>query len=359
MSDATTATGETMRAFQVTNWGSHGTYTTVPKPSPGPGQILIRMRAAGLCRSDLDMFEGSPVYRAALTPGFTMGHENAGTVAALGEGVADLRVGDAVVVYEMRKCGSCDFCTDGLENYCERYKSGPIPVTRGVGVDGGLAPFLVVPRAEAVAVGDADPVMLAPLTDAGAVAYHSVLKMLPKLKPGTTAAVIGAGGLGWYGVQLLRALSQAEVFVVDISERRLALVEELGVPRKNLIVSDKKALENLREATNGRGLDAVVDFVGTDETLQLCLDVTRTAGRIVVVGMEGGTAKLGWGAIASGCDIVFSIGSTVQDLKSVCALAAAGKVKTVIEKFTFDQIQEAYDALKAGTLTGRAVIVFD
>lgn len=126
-----------MRAFKLLAWGQPAQYTTVPKPTPGPNDILVRMKAAGLCRSDLDMVDsapGSAPYANSIDPGYILGHENAGYVAELGSAVTDLRVGEAVVVHHMRHCGNCEFCCDGAEQHCEAFKRGAIGMTRGTGM---------------------------------------------------------------------------------------------------------------------------------------------------------------------------------------------------------------------------------
>lgn len=127
-----------MKAFRLTEWGQPAQYVTVPKPTPGPNDVLIRMKAAGLCRTDIDMVHsapGSSPFADSLDAGYTLGHENAGYVAELGSSVRSLKVGEAVVVHHMRHCGNCEFCSNGSEQLCQAYKSprGALWLTRGVG----------------------------------------------------------------------------------------------------------------------------------------------------------------------------------------------------------------------------------
>lgn len=351
-----------MKAFKIVQWGQPGAYVDVAKPSPGPGDVLIRMKAAGLCRSDLDMVDsapGSAPYANSIDAGYTMGHENAGYVEALGSAVADLRVGEAVVVHHMRHCGNCEHCTDGAEQHCDAYKRNAIGMTRGCGYDGGLAEFLLVPRAEVISIGDGDPVLYAPLTDAAVTAYHAIRTAVGRLKPGTTAALIGIGGLGSYGVQFVRVLTAARIFAIDNIESRLQAAKKLGADEAVLFEGDGAAASaQVSSLTSGRGVDVIVDFVGSADTLKLAAKISRPQGRIVLVGMQGGTLEVGWGLLATSCEFAISLGSTRQDLREVCDLARKGKLRIDVERFDFDDVQKAYDALRAGTLTGRAVVVF-
>ncbi|KAK8129750.1 chlorophyll synthesis pathway protein BchC [Apiospora kogelbergensis] len=357
-----------MKAFKLVQWGQPGQYVEIPEPRPGPNDVLIRMRGAGLCRSDLDMMDsppGSAPYASSVDPNYVLGHENAGYVAELGANVTDLGVGEAVVVHHLPHCGNCAACTGGHENYCQAFKRGAIATGRGCGGDGGLAEFLVVPRTEVISVGfDVDPADYAPLTDAAVTAYHAVRTAVQRLKPGTSAALIGIGGLGMYGVQFVKLLSSAQIYAVDTSEDRLKVAREVGADSTILFQEKdegKAAKDQLMELTQSRGVDVIVDFVGSAATLQLAARISRRQGRIVLVGMHpgaGSTLEVGWGRIATSCEFAISLGSTRQDLREVCELAKQGKLRIDVQKFGFDQIPQAYEELRAGTLTGRAVVVF-
>ncbi|KAI1454327.1 alcohol dehydrogenase GroES domain protein [Annulohypoxylon moriforme] len=351
-----------MKAYKLTQWGQPGQYVDVPKPEPGPGDVLIRMKAAGLCRSDLDMVDskpGSAPYANSLEPGYILGHENAGFVEQIGNAVTDLKVGEAVVVHHMRHCGNCEYCTDNAEQHCEAFKRNAIGMTRGCGMDGGLAEYLLVPRTEVISIGNGDPILYAPLTDAGVTAYHAIQTAIQRLKPGTSAALIGIGGLGSYGVQFIKLLSSARTFAIDNIPERLQTAKEVGADETVLFTGDgASAASEILSKTNGRGVDAIIDFVGTAGTLKLAAKISRPRGRIVLVGMQGGTLEVGWGMLATSCEFAISLGSTRQDLREVCDLAKNGKLRIDIEKFKFDELDKAYEALRNGTLKGRAVVVF-
>jgi propanol-preferring alcohol dehydrogenase len=347
-----------MKAYQLTQWGKEGEFVEVSRPEPGPLDVLIRVKAVGLCRTDLDMMEclpGAAPFATVLEPGYTLGHEVTGFVEQTGAQVTDLKFGEAVVVHHIQHCGYCEWCESGMEQYCENYLRGGIPLTRGVGVDGGLAEFLVCPRTEVISIGDEDPVMYAPLTDAGVTAYSACLKFMHELKPGSYAAVLGVGGLGAYAVQILKLMTTAYVIAIDNSDERLRYATELGADA--VVKSDDSTATKIRELTKGKGVDGLIDLVGNDQTMRLAADVVRPHGFISVAGMGGGTVQLGWGHIASGVRFCLSLGSTRQELREICQLAREGKLRIDIDRFTFDQIPQAYEQLRQGKLHGRAVIV--
>ena len=349
-----------MQAYQVVEWGAPPEFVDVPKPTPGAGEILVRMKGAGLCRSDLDIMDskrGQEPYASILPARFTLGHENAGIVEAIGGGVTGIAEGDGVVVHHMHSCGHCDFCHHGAEQSCRTFARGAVSLTRGVGIDGGLAPFLLVPRHELITLGALDPVQVAPLTDAGVTAYRAVKSVLDRLHPGTVAVVIGIGGLGAYAVQFLKLLTASRVIALDVTEQRLRLGTGYGAD--DVLLSDARSAEAIMDMTGGRGADAVIDLVGTDATLALAAAVSRAQGRIVLVGMEGGSLRFGWGSPATSCEVAISMGSTRADLREVCELAAAGKLIIDLERFAFDNVAAAYTKLRAGQMIGRAVITFD
>lgn len=350
-----------MKSYKLVHWGQPGEYTTAPKPVPGPLDVLVRVKAVGLCRSDLDMMEsepGSDPYARSIDPGYILGHETAGYVESFGAAVTDLKAGETVVVHHMRHCGFCEFCEAGIEQHCAYFRRGAIGMTRGCGFDGGLAEFLVVPRTELVAIGSADPVLYAPLTDAGVTAYAACKEIVQIARPGALVVVIGVGGLGAYAVQFLRLLTPARIIAVDSSAERMMLATELGAEATVLSGPESKA-EIDRIAQGRGGVDGVVDFVGSDSTLRLAADVVRPQGFISVPGMQGGSVTVGWNRIATSAKFALSLGSTRQDLREVCRLAQDGKLRIDIDRFTFDQIPEAYERLRKGELKGRAVIVME
>lgn len=212
-----------------------------------------------------------------------------------------------------------------------------------------------------ISIGDADPIQYAPLTDAAVTTYHAVRKVLDRLKPGTTVALIGIGGLGVYAVQFVKLLSAARIIAVDTAPHRLVAAKELGAHDTVLFdheTSGTKATQEILSQTGGKGVDVVIDMVGSASTLLMSSKTSRPRGSITLVGMEGGTLAVGWGLLPIGCEFSISLGSTRQDLREVCELMKQGKLRVDIQTFDFAEVQKAYDELSAGRLVGRAVVVF-
>jgi alcohol dehydrogenase, propanol-preferring len=343
-------TDATMRAYQLRDWQQPG-FADVPVPEPGPGQVRIRVGGVGLCHSDV-LFLEAPAGLLPYSVPFTLGHEIAGWVDSVGPGVDDLEADAAVAIACMSTCGRCRWCRRGADNYCVDSWHG-----RGFGLDGGLASHLVVARRDIVPLGSLPPHQAAPLTDAGATSYHAVRRVLPKLRPGSTAVVIGVGGLGGYAVQWLRMLSPARIVAVESREERLAVAKSLGA-HEAMLAGDGLS-RRLREAVGEDGADAILDFVGTDQTLNAAIRNAATMGAVAIVGQGFGTAQIRFGQLAHDCDVFIPQGATVAELADVIALAQSGDVMIETEQFEFDDTPDAYERLKAGTLRGRAVVIPD
>lgn len=341
-------TDASMRAYQLRDWQQPG-FAEVAVPEPGPGQVRVRVGGVGLCHSDVLFLEAAAGILPYDVP-FTLGHEIAGWVDTIGAGVDDLQPDDAVAIACMSTCGRCRWCRRGADNYCVDSWRG-----RGFGLDGGLASHLVVARRDIVPIGPLRPDQAAPLTDAGATSYHAVRRVLPKLRPGSTAVVIGVGGLGGYAVQWLRLLSPARIVAVESREQRLAVAKELGA--HDVLLAGDGLSRRLREAVGADGADAVLDFVGTDQTLNAAIRNAATMGSVAIVGQGFGTAQIRFGQLAHDCDVFIPQGATIAELADVIALAQSGDVTIEIEKFGFDHTPAAYERLKAGTLDGRAVVI--
>ena len=196
-------------------------------PEPGPGEVLVKVGGAGACHSDLHLLE-APAGSRSITLPFTLGHENAGWVETMGPGATGFAPGDPVIVYGPWGCGLCMNCRQGMENYCQT-PGKPSPGGLG-GTDGGMAEYLLVPATRyLIPLGDLDPREAAPLTDAGLTSYHAVKRSVHLLGPGSTAVVIGAGGLGQMAIQVLKALASATTVVaVDTSEDKLKIAKTMG-----------------------------------------------------------------------------------------------------------------------------------
>jgi propanol-preferring alcohol dehydrogenase len=341
-----------MKAFRLTRFGAPGELRETAIPEPGPGQVLVRIAGAGACHSDLHLMEW-PEGKLPWKLPFTLGHENAGWVHAVGAGVTSVTVGDAALIYGPWGCGRCRPCRLGRENYCDRAAELGA-AGGGLGVDGGMAEYMLVPSARLlVPLGDVDPVRAAPLADAGLTPYHAIVRSRDRLHPGATAAVIGVGGLGQMGVQLLKATTAARVIAIDTDERKLEIARTLGADLA--VRSDAAAVDRVRRETGG--VDVVLDMVGADATLDLGTKLLRAEGRLVLVGLAGGSLPLSFFAVPYGAQVSTSYWGTIPELMELVALARAGRIRMDVETFPLDQAPEVYARLRRGEIRGRAVVV--
>ncbi|GAA1220733.1 NAD(P)-dependent alcohol dehydrogenase [Streptomyces aureus] len=345
---------ELMKAVQYRTVGAAPEVVQIPVPAPGPGQVLLRVTAAGVCHSDIAVMSW-PADQLGFPLPLTLGHEGVGTVAAVGDGVVAVEVGDAVAVYGPWGCGTCAKCAEGKENYCLRAKElGIYPP--GLGAPGAMAEYMVVdsPR-HLVPLGALDPVQAVPLTDAGLTPYHAIKRSLPKLVPGSTAVVIGTGGLGHVAIQLLRALSPAWVIALDVNEEKLALAREVGA--HEAILSDAESVAVVRELTGGKGAEAVFDFVGATPTVATAGGCAAVEGDVTIVGLGGGSLAVGFGTTPYEASVTAPYWGSRSELMEVLDLARSGVVSVHVETYGIDDAPTAYQRLHDGTVRGRAVIL--
>lgn len=343
-----------MKAVQYRNVGSPPEVVDVPDPEPGPGQVLLRVSAAGLCHSDqfvMSLPAGALNYPLPLT----LGHEGAGVVAALGAGVEGVAVGDSVAVYGPWGCGRCIKCAEGKENYCLNAAAEGIRPP-GLGSPGAMADYMIVDNARhLVPLGELDPVQNVSLTDAGLTPYHAIKNSLPKLGAGSTAVVIGVGGLGHVGIQILRAITSARVIALDVGEDKLELARATGA--HETLISNDDAPSAIRELTGGRGADAVFDFVGAQPTVTLAGAAVAVEGDVTIVGIGGGTLPVGFGAIGFDVAVRAPYWGSRSELIEVLELARRGQVSVEVERFSLAEAPRAYQLLHDGKIRGRAVVV--
>lgn len=342
-----------MKAYQLTEWQAPPELRDVDVPEPGPGQVLVKVGGAGACHSDLHLMEWPPG-TLDFEPPFTLGHENAGWVEALGAGVEGLQVGEPVSVYGPWGCGRCRACRLSAENYCE-HQTEIGAFGGGLGLDGGMAEYLLVPDARLLLpLGDLDPRDAAPLSDAALTPYHAIKRSLHLLVPGSTAVVIGVGGLGHMGVQILRELSPARIVAVDTSEEKLRLAREVGAAET--VPAGEGAAEAIRELTAGRGAELVVDMVGSDDSIALGVAVSRFESQVTVVGLAGGKFEFAFGALPFEAQLCIPYWGTAVELEECLELARQGRIEAHVERFELDAVADAYAKMREGTLEGRAVI---
>jgi propanol-preferring alcohol dehydrogenase len=343
-----------MKAVQYREIGKGPEVVEIDVPEPGPGQIRLKVTAAGLCHSDwfiMDLPEDQYIYGLPLT----LGHEGAGVVDKLGEGVEGIAVGEAYAIYGPWGCGQCHECSQGRENYCP-YAADLGIAPPGLGTPGAMAEYVIVDdRRHLVPLGDLDPVETVSLTDAGLTPYHAVKAAQHKLYPGSTAVVIGVGGLGHVGIQIIRAISSATVIAVDVSEEKLALASEVGA--HHTVVSNADAAARIRELTGGHGAQTVFDFAGVQPTVDLAKAVAATDAFIHIVGIGGGVMPVGFGSTPNGAAVRAPYWGSRSELQEVLELARVGAIDVHVERYDLGDAVQAYDRLHHGQVRGRAVVI--
>ncbi|EIE99505.1 NAD(P)-dependent alcohol dehydrogenase [Saccharomonospora glauca] len=346
-----------MRAFRMREWLTDPVLTEVATPEPGPGQVLVRVGGAGVCHSDLHIIREFRPGQLPWSLPFTLGHETAGWVESVGDGVTGLEPGTPVAVYGPWGCGTCNQCLRGVETYCERPHEAPVRQGgAGLGLDGGMADYLLVPHARHVVPlpEGLDPVTAAPLTDAGLTPYHAVRRSWPKLTPTALAVIIGIGGLGHLAVQIVKATTAARVLAVDTRPEALETARRFGA---DLTAPPGDGVAELvREETEGRGADVVIDCVGSDRTLTLAASVGRVLGDLTIVGLGGGRLPVSFNSLPYEMSVQTTYWGSRSELVEVLSLARRGLLHTEVTRFPLDDVAEAYRRLEEGTLTGRAVV---
>jgi alcohol dehydrogenase, propanol-preferring len=342
-----------MRAVQLTQWQRPAVVRRVPRPRPGPGEVLLEVRAAGLCHSDLHLMHW-PAGTVPYELPFTLGHEVAGNVAGLGPGAEGVEVGDSVIVYGPWGCGRCARCSLGEEHLCEADRLRGRG--SGLGRDGGLAEYMIVPSPRlTVPLGDLDPVAAAPLADAALTPYHAIRRALPWLRAGSGAVVIGVGGLGHVAVQILRALTSCRIVAFDRREQALEIAARDGADV--MLAADGLTAREARRAAGARGAALVIDCVGVEQTLDLAAGIVAPGGHVTILGVGGGTFPMRFGAVPFETSVVMSNWGTRAELADVVALARAGAVHVDVERVALADAPAAYERLEAGAVRGRLVAV--
>ncbi|WP_017537807.1 NAD(P)-dependent alcohol dehydrogenase [Nocardiopsis halophila] len=343
-----------MRAVQYVQVGQAPVVNDVPVPEPGPGQVLLKVTAAGVCHSDVAVMSW-PADAFPFRLPLTLGHEAAGVVEAVGENVSAVAVGESVVVYGPWGCGACRECSRGMENYCARAEELGIHPP-GLGAPGALAEYVLIDdQRHLVPIGDLDPVRTVPLTDAGLTPYHAIKRAQHNLYPGATAVVIGVGGLGHVAVQLLRAMTGATVVALDVREESLKLAEQIGA--HHALRSDTQAPGAVRDLTGGAGANAVFDFVGAQATVELAAKAAAKDSSVNIVGIGGGALPVGFGAVPYGTAVETTYWGGRSELIELIDLARQGAVGVHVERYGIEQGPEVYERMEEGRIQGRAVVV--
>jgi NAD+-dependent secondary alcohol dehydrogenase Adh1 len=340
-----------MKAVQLHRYGTRPVVEDVPEPHvTHPLDVVVRVGGAGLCRTDLHIVEGQWAAKSNVELPYTLGHENAGWVHAVGSAVEHLSPGDPVILHPLMTCGYCRACRAGDDVHCE---SQSFP---GIDTNGGMAELIRTTARSVVRLPPGiEPASVAALADAGLTAYHAVKKAVPLLHPGSACVVVGAGGLGHLGVQCLRALTATRIIVLDRSEAALALTPAWGADETVLV--DGTHVDRVAELTDGKGAEVVLDFVGEQDAERDAWAMTRRAGSDYVIGYGGTITIPAIDVISTERNVVGNLVGSYNDLVELMALTAAGRVEMLTRTYPLDAVNDAMDDLETGRLRGRGILV--
>jgi NAD+-dependent secondary alcohol dehydrogenase Adh1 len=310
--------------------------------------VLIKIEGAGVCATDLHAIDGE-MEPAGVTLPLVLGHENAGRVAAVGDLVSTVAVGDPVLVFPPYSCGLCVACRRGIDMHCDQHQF------TGLTVDGGFAEYVVVSERSVVKLPPGtNPVEVAPYADAGVTAYHAIRRVAHLAVPGATAVVIGIGGVGHVGLQLLRELGSGALMVaVDPNPLRRALAASLNA---DAVLDSVEVVDAVRDLTDGRGADLVIDFVGTQQTHEDATGMLAKGGTYSIVGFGGIVTVPSGAMVGNEQAIVANLVGTWVDLWEVMQLHARGKLTLKTETHRLEDVNDVLAKLREGELTGRAVL---
>ncbi|ROO28370.1 NAD(P)-dependent alcohol dehydrogenase [Salinisphaera japonica] len=315
-----------------------------------PREVIVRVGGAGVCRTDLHVIEGLWQEISEVQLPYIMGHENAGWVEAVGAGVTGFKPGDAVICHPLVTCGHDLACRRGHDMQCE---DQAFP---GLTRDGGYADYLRTHERTLVRLPDTlAPKDVAPYSDAGLTAYRAAKKAAKQLEPGQTAVMIGAGGLGHIGIQVLRSLCAADIIVVDRAEGALKHAENFGVA--HTVLADGNEIERVKELTKGYGAEAVIDFVGEGNAVANGLAMTRDAGTYYIVGYGGRLEIPTMEMVVSEKSIVGNLVGTYPELVELMEMADRGLVDLATREYKLSEANQALHDLDAGQVPGRAVLI--
>src|SRR5262245_59224451 len=338
----------TMKAAIVKQFGKPLVIEEVPVPQPGPGEVLVKVKACGVCHTDLHAASGD--WPVKPVPPFIPGHEAAGTVAALGPGVTNLKLGDAVgVAWLHDACLACEYCETGWETLCGHQHN------TGYSVNGGFAEYVIASAAFAARLpATVDFAAIAPILCAGVTTYKGLKET--EARPGEWVVISGVGGLGHVAIQYAKAMG-LKVAAVDIAEDKLKLARATGAELTvNALAAD--AVEKVLGATSGGSHGILVTAVSTAAFAQ-ALKMVRRKGTVSLVGLPPGQFPTPiFDVVLKRITVRGSIVGTRRDLDEAIAFAADGKVHAEVAKVTLAEINAVFDKMKAGKIDGRMVLDF-
>jgi D-arabinose 1-dehydrogenase-like Zn-dependent alcohol dehydrogenase len=320
----------------------------VPEPSIGPGDLLVKVAACGVCHTDMHYIEGVPTVKK---PPITLGHEVSGRVVKMGREVRGFREGDPVLLPVLSTCGTCSYCRNGNDNLC------PNMLMLGNHIDGGFAEYVAFPAKDAIPLPSEIPLEESCIiSDAVAVAY-AALKRRAKLLPGETLAVFGCGGLGLNFVQMGKVFG-AFTIAVDIADEKLKVAKELGADEV-INASREDPVKAIRRIAR-EGVDVAAEVIGKPEVMRQAFEVVRPGGRVLIVGFSPADLAVNAGRLMfREISILGVLGCPKADYPPLLRLVKEGRIKIkplVSHKFRLEQINEAFDMLKKGALLRGIVI---
>ncbi|WP_206809000.1 zinc-binding dehydrogenase [Paradesulfitobacterium ferrireducens] len=314
----------------------------VPIPQIGPGEILVKVAACGLCHTDLHYIDhGVPTFKK---PPLILGHEISGTVAEVAPDVTTFKVGDRVLLPAVMSCGVCDNCREGRGNICSSM------VMPGNDVDGGYAEYIKAPANNTFHLPEEIPLIEGSIiADAITTPYHAV-KNRGKVRPGDTVVVYGCGGVGLNLVQVANAAG-ASVIAVDLAENKLAKAKELGAVATFNAGETQDVAKAIRKYTGG-GADIAFECIGNPKTMEVAFNAVRNGGRFVIVGYTEHTMTLNASRVMyREMEVVGSLGCPLVDYPKVIEMVRTGKIQVlpmVSKRFSLDEINEGLDYLRSG-----------
>jgi propanol-preferring alcohol dehydrogenase len=337
---------KTMRAAVVRTFGRPLTIEDVPMPSPGPGEVLVKIAASGVCHTDVHAADGDWPVKPALP--FIPGHEGAGVVAALGAGVTNLKEGDPVgIAWLHDACGHCEPCVTGWETLCAKQHNS------GYSVNGTFAEYAIGNAAYVARLPERpDFAALAPILCAGVTTYKGIKET--EARPGEWLVVSGLGGLGHVAVQYAKAMG-LHVVAVDVVSEKLKLARSLGA---DVVIDgrDPDAIATVRKDTGGGAHGVLVTAVSVPAFSQ-AVAMARAKGTVSLVGLPPGDFPTPiFDVVLKRITIRGSIVGTRQDLTEAIAFAAEGKVKAHIHEAPLEDVNAVFQALRSGTVDGRMVL---
>jgi len=314
----------------------------IPTPKPGPGEILMKVVACGVCHSDLHYIDhGVKTFKA---PPLVLGHEASGYVSAVGAGVRSPKEGDAILLPATSSCGACFYCRTGRENICTNLKM------YGNDVDGSFAEYVIAPAKDTIAVPKEIPLENASIiADAISTPYYAV-KHRAQVRPGDTVAIVGCGGMGINAVQAAAAAG-ARVIAVDLSPQRLQTAKQLGAAVTLNPSEHERPAKAVRELVGG-GVDIAIEAIGKPQTIRLAFDLLRKAGRLCILGYCSEDVIFPASRIMYlEMEVVGSLGCRVVDFPPLLELVRLGKIQLepiVTGKLPLHEINKALDNTRQG-----------